>query len=314
MPDAGRTHGSGAPVHSAPAASPVRRRIVVAAAAGTALALLAGVFGVVVASSGTAALAHPEPLTVWSDEFDGPAGSLPNPANWTFQLGAGGWGNHELQTYTDTNARLDGDSHLLITAAIGTDADGRPTYTSSRLTTAGKVTVQYGTLEARIRLPDGRGLLPAFWLLGDTVDTVGWPAAGEIDVVETPGSTARSAHHLHAAATTDRSADRSLSADVAHSPALSGDFHLYSVEREPGRVTIRVDGRAVLSATPDTAPADLAWAFDGPFQVLLDVAIGGDWPGAPDATTPAISQLIVDWVRLTPDPGGANLSVRPDTP
>jgi len=294
MPETGRSGGTGAPVSGS------RRRVALLVGAGTALVLLTGALGVALASSGTAALAHPDPVTTWADEFDGSAGSLPNPANWTFQLGAGGWGNHELQTYTDTNAWLDGDSHLVIAARIDTGADGTTRYTSSRLTTAGKVTVRYGTLEARIRLPDGRGLLPAFWLLGDTVDSVGWPAAGEIDVVETPGSTARSAHHLHAAATGNRSADRSVSADVAHSPLLSADFHTYSVERAPGRVSIRVDGQTVLSATPETVPADLAWVFDGPFQVLLNVAIGGDWPGAPDATTPAVSLMTVDWIRLTP--------------
>ena len=154
---------------------------VVACSGGLALVLLAASVVVPVVRTAVGEGAPPVEVT-WADDFDGSAGSQPDAAVWTAQTGSGGWGNDELQTYTADAAVLDGDGHLVITATIG--ADGQAT--SGRITTQTKRSFGAGTVAARIRLPDGPGLLPAFWLLGDSVETIGWPAAGEVDVVETP--------------------------------------------------------------------------------------------------------------------------------
>jgi beta-glucanase (GH16 family) len=229
----------------------------------------------------------------WTDDFDGEAGSAPDASRWTFNLGGGGWGNNELQTYTDQNATLDGDSHLAIEATI----DGSTYLSSSVVTTHA---LDYGTLSARIKLPTGQGLLPAFWLVGADVGSVGWPQAGEIDVVETPNSTWTSHHNIHGPSVADPSTPVVATSEVDHSVALGDDWHTYSVTRKPGWVLIYLDDLLVASLTPTTVPTGMTWVFDGPFRPILSLAIGGNWPGAPDATTPAVSTMLVDWVRFEP--------------
>lgn len=240
------------------------------------------------------------PTSAWEDTFDGAAGTPPDPSVWTAELGAGGWGNNELQTYTAQNAWLDGDSHLVIAAKVDENAPVGEQYTSARLTTKGSVAFGYGTLEARIKLPEGQGLLPAFWLVGDDIDDVGYPPSGEIDVVETPNNTSTSYHNVHVPALSDPATKRSVQTEVAQPQPLSDDFHIYSVERTATRVSIRVDGVLVADVTPADLPPDSEWVFDKPARMLLNVAIGGDWPGDPDASTPAQSTMVVDWVRITP--------------
>lgn len=157
-----------------------RRRFMTAGIAGTTAALV----GTSIASRSTPAVAAVGTLLA-ADEFDGPAGSAPNSAVWRYDLGAGGWGNGELQTYTDSrrNAALDGAGNLVITARR--EADG--SFTSARLKTEGTSTAQYGRIEARIRIPRGQGIWPALWMLGADIGSVGWPACGEIDVMENVG-------------------------------------------------------------------------------------------------------------------------------
>ncbi|GAA3219378.1 hypothetical protein GCM10020256_24310 [Streptomyces thermocoprophilus] len=130
----------------------------------------------------------------WSDEFDGPAGSLPSAAKWTLETGGGGFGNHELEYYTNRpdNVSLDGAGHLVITARKNTDTSltcwyGPCQYTSARLNTARTFTQKYGRIEARIKVPRGQGMWPAFWMLGDDLGSAGWPASGEIDIMENVG-------------------------------------------------------------------------------------------------------------------------------
>ena len=139
----------------------------------------------------------PARTLVWEDDFDGPAGSPPDPARWTAELGGGGWGNEELQTYTDdpANLALDGEGNLLITAVGSAAGDGERAWTSARITTLDKAHFRYGRIEVRARVPAGRGLWAAGWTMGKNIREVGWPAGGEIDVVEgvvgTPGETLR---------------------------------------------------------------------------------------------------------------------------
>lgn len=230
-----------------------------------------------------------------ADEFDGPAGSAPNSAVWRFDLGAGGWGNGELQTYTDSrrNAALDGAGNLVITARR--EADG--SYTSARLKTEGTTTAQYGRIEARIRIPRGQGIWPAFWMLGADIGSVGWPACGEIDVMENVGYEPAVVHGtVHGPG---YSGAQGVSAAYRNptGAAFADGFHVFGVDWRPDAVTWTVDGTAYRTVTRQDVGAN-PWVFDKPFFVVLNVAVGGSWPGSPDASTRFPQQMTVDWVRV----------------
>jgi beta-glucanase (GH16 family) len=242
----------------------------------------------------------------WTDEFDGPVGAAPDPRLWSPETGQTGWGNNELQDYTAGASFLDGDSHLVIEARRSVDEDGETRWTSGRLTTIGKFSFSTGTLTARIKLPDGQGLLPAFWLLGDSLVTDGWPASGEIDVVETPNTTGTSFHNIHGPNEEKPLENVTAPSERSHTTSLSAGFHDYSVARLDGRITISLDGVVVNEMTRLTAPASMKWVFDGPFHALFTLAVGGNWPGDPDTSTPGVSRMIVDWVRYDPAPDAVN--------
>lgn len=230
-----------------------------------------------------------------ADEFDGPAGSAPNPGIWRFDTGAGGWGNAELQTYTDSrrNSALDGAGNLVVTARR--EADG--TYTSARLKTEGTFTAQYGRIEARISIPRGQGIWPAFWMLGADIGQVGWPACGEIDVMENVGYEPGTVHGTVHGPGYSGANGLSAAATLPAGAAWADGYHVFAVDWRPGSVTWLVDGvaqRTVTRADVGSSP----WVFDKPFFVLLNVAVGGTWPGSPDATTRFPQQMLVDWVRV----------------
>jgi beta-glucanase (GH16 family) len=243
---------------------------------------------------------------LWSDEFDGPAGQRPDARVFSYEIGDGsannipGWGNSELQYYTDdpANAAADGAGHLVITARRN---DSLPCYygvcrfTSARLKTQGKREVGYGRVEARIRLPRGAGLWPAFWSMGTDIGQVGWPRAGEIDIMEWVG----------------REPEQVFG--TIHGPGYSGgdsfggihDFgsdvsettHTFAVEREPGLIRWYVDDILYHQATPaDVAPDP--WVFDHPFFLLLNLAVGGNFGGpvSPDVVFP--QSMAVDYIRV----------------
>jgi beta-glucanase (GH16 family) len=237
----------------------------------------------------------------WHDEFNGRRGARPDPRKWSFETGYG-WGDGELQSYTSRrrNASLDGRGHLGITARREdyTGSDQRPaSYTSARINSRAKFEFAYGRVEARIRVPRGRGLLPAFWALGSNLDTVGWPAAGEIDQMEVYGGDPftvhgtlhgpRSGHEEYAVEATRRAEAR-----------LSNGFHVYGVSWRPGRIAFLLDGHVYAVRTPADLPSGSSWRFDRPFFLLLNVAVGPRWLGRPDATTPWPARMLVDWVRV----------------
>jgi len=237
-----------------------------------------------------------------ADEFNGPAGAPPDPWGWTPEVGGGGWGNDELQTYTDrpANASLDGRGHLAIVArrepAVGPDGIPRA-FTSTRLTTATKVEFRYGRLEARVRVPAGRGLLSQVWALGADVWERGWPQSGEIDLMEVLGERpTRVVGSLHGPSR-DGSA-WALNTEGSSGVSLAAGFHTYRMRWSPGRITMALDGRTYAIYTRSRLPGGARWAFDKPFFLVLDVAVGGRWPGAPDATTPFPATMLVDWIRL----------------
>ncbi len=232
---------------------------------------------------------------VWAQEFDGAAGSAPDPATWNLETGAGGWGNAELQTYTTsrTNSALDGAGALVITARK--EANG--TYTSARLTTQGTYEPQYGRVEARIQVPRGQGIWPAFWMLGADLPAKGWPAAGEIDVMENIG---REPHLVHGTVHgPGYSGGEGISGTYRHPQgwAFADTFHTFAVDRKPGSIEWSVDGQVYHRVTRASTGGD-PWVFDAPFFLVLNVAVGGQWPGYPDATTVLPQQMKVDWIRV----------------
>jgi len=243
------------------------------------------------------------PATVFAEDFNGTAGTSPDRTRWGFATGGNGWGNNELESYTDRpdNASLDGAGNLAITARHETfkGSDGiTRNYTSARLTTRNTFQFQYGTVETRLRVPSGKGLWPAFWALGSNQGSVGWPACGEIDVLENLGSEPTKTHAtLHSIST---AATEWLSGAAATTSApLAGDFHTFGMVWGPNAISISLDGRTYLSVSASDPLGTNLWNFNHPFFLLLNLAVGGNWPGAPDSTTVFPATMSVDYVRVT---------------
>jgi beta-glucanase (GH16 family) len=249
----------------------------------------------------------------WSDEFEGPAGSPPDPEVWGFDLGDGsangltGWGNNELQWYTDDprNVALDGEGHLVI-SALESDGSlecfyGPCLFTSARLLTQDRFEFQHGYLEARILVPPGAGLWPAFWMLGTNIDEVGWPASGEVDVMEYVGRLPTEV--LGTVHGPGYSGGAGVSGLIDLGEPVSDAFHTVALEWEPGRLAWFLDGRPYHEVTREQMQP-FEWVFEQPFFMLLNVAVGGTLGGLvmPDTEFPA--RMVVDHVRLY-EPGPA---------
>jgi beta-glucanase (GH16 family) len=241
----------------------------------------------------------------WADEFDGPAGTSPNQAKWNYDIGGNGWGNNELQTYTrrNDNASLDGDGHLIIKVIkeTFTGADGiRRDYTSARLLTKGKFTQRYGRFEARVKLPLGQGIWPAFWMLGANIDQESWPTCGEIDIMENVGREPSTNHgSLHGPGYSGGS-PLTGTYTLPSGQKFADDFHTFAIEWEPTAIRFLVDGNLYQTKTPADASGK-RWVFDHPFFVILNVAVGGNFPGSPDDTTTFPQIMTVDYVRVYAD-------------
>jgi len=239
----------------------------------------------------------------WSDEFNGADGSTPDASKWTYDLGGGGWGNNELETYTNraVNAQIKG-GNLVITAQkeTFTGADGiSRDYTSARLKTQGLFAQAYGRFEARIKIPAGQGMWPAFWMLGNDIATNGWPKCGEIDIMENIGREPVIVHgSLHGPSSTAPTSDKTSTVTLPNNANFANDFHVYAVEWEPGEVRFYVDSNNYATFQKANWPAGGTWVFDHPFFILLNVAVGGNWPGSPDVTTQFPQQTLVDYVRV----------------
>jgi beta-glucanase (GH16 family) len=248
-----------------------------------------------------------QPTITWADEFDGKAGEPVVDSHWDYYVGVGhppGWGADELETYTyrPNNVSTTGDGALAITARREpyTGADGHTRqFTSGRIGTDGRFAFTYGLLSARLRLPAGKGIWPAFWLLGDDVDAVGWPAAGEIDIAELMGSApTRLYGSVHGPRLAPRVGKAYNINRTTTSAALDAAFHTYSVLRFRGAMQLLLDGRPFQAYTPEDLGPGRAWVYDKPFRVMLSLAVGGIWDGRPDATTPFPATLLADWIHL----------------
>jgi beta-glucanase (GH16 family) len=250
----------------------------------------------------------PQWKLVWQDEFDGPAGAPPDPNYWGYDVGGGGWGNNQLEfdTARPENVSQDGQGHLAITARKES-YQGRQ-YTSGRILTRGRFEQALGRIEARIRLPWGQGIWPAFWMLGANYPEVGWPACGEIDIVELRGQEPGVANgSLHAPGYFGGSAITAPyvcgSLPTCSTPPCAPlcpfpeDFHVFAVEVEADRILFEVDGAIYQQVKRELLPTGTAWPFENPFYILLNVAVGGSYVGAPDVMTVFPQTMLVDYVR-----------------
>jgi beta-glucanase (GH16 family) len=228
---------------------------------------------------------------LWSDEFNGPTIDR---SNWTFDIGGGGWGNNELEFYTDRteNARI--ENGLLVIEARKEKYRNR-SYTSARLKTQGLRNFKYGRIESRMKITYGQGLWPAFWMLGSNVTTVGWPGCGEVDIMENIGREPAIVHGtLHGPGYSG--ANGVGGAYTLSQGAFADNFHVFAIEWYPDHIDWFVDNTRYLTKSSTSLPGP--WVFDHPFFILLNVAVGGSWPGNPDARTVFPQFLYVDYVRV----------------
>jgi len=258
---------------------------------------------------GGATLQPPPPASYklsWNDDFNGADGSSPDASKWTYDTGVGGngWGNNELETYTNRtkNAQIQG-GNLVITAVKETYADPSDgvtrNYTSARLKTQGLFSQAYGRFEARIKIPAGQGMWPAFWMLGNDISSVGWPKCGEVDIMENIGKEPGTVHgSLHGPSTVGQTSDATASFSLPAAQKFADDFHLYAAEWEPGTIRFYVDSTLYATFNSSQWPAGGTWVFDHPFFIILNVAVGGSWPGSPDNSTVFPQQMLVDYVRV----------------
>ena len=248
-----------------------------------------------------------EEKLLWSEEFNLGAGSAPNPEIWGRDIGDGtshgipGWWNNELQVYTDQNAFINADGHLELEAKKVTDGSqgtayyGPVQWTSARLVTKNKLHFFYGRIVIRAKVPAGVGLWPAFWMLGDTMDSQGWPLAGEIDIMEWVGKAPLEAlGTLHGPG---YFGDHGCGGKLVFEESLAGQWHEFSINWKPGQISWFVDNKEYFSATPDSVSPN-EWVYDHPFYLLLNMAVGGNLGGPLDPNLPESNKLVVDYIRL----------------
>lgn len=245
----------------------------------------------------------------WSDEFDGPANTAPDASNWSYETGAGGWGNAELETYcaafsgvspcntAHPNTYLDGDGHLVIRAIHTPNG-----WTSGRIITRGKHVFKYGRIEARMKLPASAGFWPAFWMLGSNIKSAPWPRCGEQDIMEwvqkyTPSTTSSTIHGP------GYSGGHSIGKEFTFpgEGRVDDAFHVYGVLWTKDRLQFYRDNPATpfFTLTPADLPHGTAWVYNHPFFLLLNLAIGsGGFAGASNPSTPETGAVVVDYVRV----------------
>ena len=223
---------------------------------------------------------------IWSEEFNG---AQINTQQWNYDIGTGnwGWGNNELQYYTNQSANLSVSNGLATFRALD-QPFGNSNYTSARIQSKNKFSVQYGKIEARMKLPMGQGLWPAFWMLGQNIDDVSWPQCGEIDIMEHVNNNPYINGTVHWYQNGHQSSGSSISTDITQ-------FHLYSIEWDEDKIQWFVDGILYKTFNIQNSVHN---AFHQPFFIIMNVAVGGLWPGSPDNTTIFPAEMVVDYVRV----------------
>jgi beta-glucanase (GH16 family) len=235
---------------------------------------------------------------VWADEFDGPDGSAVDAARWSFDVGGGGWGNGEWQYYTDRTDNAYVQDGALVIKAQREDY-GRNRYTSARLVTKSKGDWLYGRVKVRAKLPYGQGIWPAIWMLPTDWEYGGWPRSGEIDIMELVGHEPAQVHGtLHYGAPHTYTGDHY---DLPGEETFADDYHVFALEWEPGEIRWYVDGYHYQTQTEwftSSTKGSSHAPFDQCFHLLLNIAVGGAWPGFPDETTEFPQYMYVDYVRV----------------
>jgi beta-glucanase (GH16 family) len=240
----------------------------------------------------------------WSDEF---TEATLDPAKWNVDLGDSfGTGQQDYDTARPVNLSVSG-GNLVITARAES-YDGA-SYTSARIETQGKFAQAYGKFEARIQIPSGQGMWPAFWLLGDDYTEVGWPQCGELDITEARGASPGTVlGSMHGPGGDSYTAVFSLPGGAS----FSDDFHVFDLEWEPGVARWYVDGQLYETQSADLLPANQPWVFDHPFFVILNLAVGGSFGGPIESSTPLPQSMLVDYVRVyTNGPNAADAGTGP---
>jgi beta-glucanase (GH16 family) len=239
---------------------------------------------------------------IFSDEFNGKDGSGIDEKKWKYKTGGGGWGNKELQHYTNRTENVRQENGALVLTAKKDESagelkcwNGPCEATSGALTTEGKFDFSHGRVEARVQAPKGRGLWPAVWMLGADIGKKGWPACGEIDVMENLGHEPNKIYAtLHGPGYSGASG--------LQKPHLGKDysdgFHDFAVEWDPKEIRFFVDGEHYATQSPESLPPGGKWEFEKDFFLLLNLAVGGNWPGSPDEETKFPAEMKVDHVRV----------------
>jgi beta-glucanase (GH16 family) len=256
----------------------------------------------------------PSGTLVWSDEFANSTDAIaqPNPATWTYDTGAGGWGNDELEDYCGWNSSASPCSSANPNVYVGTDGylhivaeqPSSGVYTSARIKTEGLFSFQYGRIEFRAEVPEAQGFWPANWLLGSSIATLDWPACGEMDVLErvnAAGTPDWNMGSIHGTGFTGGNLGTQF--DFPSGQSAGTAFHTYGMIWSKGSVAYYVDdpSQPYVTYTPSSIGglSGSVWPFDsGPSFLILNLAVGGSWPGSPGASTPFPSQMLVDYVRI----------------
>jgi beta-glucanase (GH16 family) len=240
----------------------------------------------------------------WSDEFNDADGSPIDASKWTALVGGDGWGNQEREYYTTdaANAHQEGGNLLITATSEGAAAHtcwyGACQFTSARLQTKVKFEQAYGRFEARIQIPRGQGVWPAFWMLGGNLESAPWPSCGEIDIMENIGKEPGVVHgSLHGPGYSGGS-PLTDEYTLPGGAKLADEFHLFAVEWEKDVIRFYLDDTLYETKTTADVPAGKMWVYDHPFFMLLNVAVGGQWPGDPDGTTMFPQAMKVDYVRV----------------
>jgi len=240
------------------------------------------------------ALTYPGLTLVWNDEF---SGTILDANTWNYEIGnANGWGNNELEYYTNSTKNTFVSNGNLIIEARKESISGF-NYSSARLTTQNKKSFTYGRVDIRAKLPKGKGIWPALWMLGNNISSAGWPASGEIDIMELLGQEITKSYgtlHYGASAATHGSKGNSY---TLSSNSFYDQFHVFSMDWKQDQVNLYVDNNLYLTVNK-TDLGSAPYPFNAPFFFIFNVAVGGNWPGSPDATTTFPQRMIVDYIRV----------------
>jgi beta-glucanase (GH16 family) len=259
-------------------------------------AVLASLFatGMVVASARGAAQA----AVVWNEDFNGASGQGVDGSKWNFDTGGGGFGNQELEYYNSgtSNVYQDGQGHLVIEARRESGGHscwyGTCQWTSGRIQTAGKFTQLYGHIEARIQVPNGSGLWPALWMLGGG----NWPTDGEIDIMENVGRDPNTVYGtIHGPG---YSGGNAVGGTRNIGQPLGNAYHVFAIDWSPNLIIWTIDGSEYFRATPASTRGN-PWVYSHPFFIILNLAVGGNFPGSPDGSTPSVNRMLVDYVHVS---------------